>query len=63
MAFDQSKYVQEYAKENIIRKFLPFNKMNPDDMILLEWVKRQPNFTQYIKALIRADYERRKGST
>ena len=54
--FDKSKYDQEYAKKNIVRKNIPFNKTVPDDVKILEWLKDRPEgMTAYIKALILDD--------
>ena len=58
MSYDKARYDMDYAKKNITRKHIPFNKNNPDDMALLEWVNKQPNATQYIKNLIREDMVR-----
>lgn len=56
MAFDKSKYDQEYNKLHIRRKFIPFNDTNPDDCVMLEWLATKPNVTQYIKDLIMQDW-------
>lgn len=58
MAFDKGKYDQAYNRENITRKFIPFNKNTPEDVTLLEWINRQPNATAYIKKLVREDMEK-----
>lgn len=63
MAFDKSKYDQQYMREHVVRKFLSFNKGNPEDAKLLEWLQQQPNMAQYVKELIRADYYRRTAPT
>lgn len=55
--FDKSKYDQEYAKEHIRRKHIPFNDTNPEDAELLAWLAEQDNVTKYLKVLIRADME------
>ena len=55
---DKSKYDQEYAKKNIVRKNIPFNKTVPDDVKILEWLKDRPEgMTAYIKKLILDDIE------
>lgn len=51
----KSEYDMQYAKENIVRKFIPFNKAKADDVELLEYLATKDNVTQYIKELIRAD--------
>ena len=56
--FDKSKYDQEYAKEHIRRKHIPFNDTDPEDMLLWDWIRKQPNATQYIKKLIREDMQK-----
>ena len=53
------EYDLEYLKKNIFAKRVPFNRTQPEDMKLLEWVEAQGNFTQYVKRLIREDMERR----
>ena len=58
MAFDKGKYDQEYAKEHIKRKFIPFNNAVQDDAELLSWLATKKNVTQYVKRLIREDMER-----
>ncbi len=57
MAYNKSKYDQEYAKAHITRKFIPFNDQTPNDAELLSWLSGIENVTQYIKGLIRADME------
>ena len=58
MAFDKSRYDQEYNKQHITRKFIPFNDTVQDDAILLEWLAARGNVTQYVKRLIRDDMTR-----
>ena len=55
MAFDKGKYDQEYNREHIRRKFIPFNDTNKEDVELLAWLDQQGNVTQYIKRLIAED--------
>jgi hypothetical protein len=55
MAFDKGQYDIEYAKKNITRKFIPFNKAVKTDVDILNWLNQQDNVTQYIKSLILAD--------
>ena len=59
MAFDKIKYDTEYNAKNVTRKFLAFNKNDPDDMELLNWLKGigKGNVNEYVKGLIRADME------
>lgn len=60
MPFNKGKYDTEYNMNNVTRKFIPFNKNNPEDMALLEWVnaKGKGKVTEYIKSLIREDMGR-----
>lgn len=60
MAWDKKSYDAKYIKENIFCKRLPFNKSIPEDAELLSFVNSQPNFTAYIKGLIRQDLERKR---
>lgn len=46
-----SKYRSEKTKQLVIRFF-------PTDMEVMEYAKSQPNTTQYVKDLIRADMEK-----
>ena len=56
--FNQSEYVKRYQKENRIEKKVTFNRNNPDDMSILEWLKSRPEgMVHYIKSLIRSDME------
>lgn len=57
--FNQTQYIIEYNRENVARKFVPFNKKNSRDARLLEWARRYPNFTSYAKELIEKDKARR----
>ena len=56
--FDKAAYDARYLRENMIQKKIQFNRQNPADMKMLEWVTAQGNFTAYIKALIKRDMER-----
>ena len=58
MAFDKGKYDQEYNREHIRRKFIPFNDTVPEDAELLSWLSTKGNVTQYVKQLIREDMAR-----
>ena len=60
MGFNKSEYDQKYNRENIRRKFIPFNIQNPDDVEMLSWLKGK-NVTAYVKELIRADMENNRG--
>lgn len=60
MAWDKKSYDAKYIKENIFCKRLPFNRNNPEDAELLSFINKQPNFTAYVKDLIRKDMERQR---
>lgn len=54
--FDQAEYIRQYQRENRIEKKVTFNRNNPDDMALLEWLQSRPDgMVHYIKTLIRSD--------
>lgn len=55
MPFNKGEYDKEYNKNNITRKFIPFNKNNPEDVALLEWLNKRDNVTAYVKGLIKND--------
>lgn len=38
MPFNKSRYDTEYNRQNATRKFIPFNKNNPEDVALLDWL-------------------------
>ena len=61
MPSNKAKYDMEYAKAHITRKFIPFNDNVPEDVELLAWLTQQDNVTQYIKRLIKEDFELQKG--
>ena len=45
----------KYNRENIIQKILTFNRKNPDDMAILNYLKSKDNANGYIRQLIRFD--------
>ena len=53
MAFDQTKYIEGYIKENIKQVRVSLNKRHDADVI--EWLGKQPSASGYIKRLIRED--------
>ena len=57
MAFDKKQYDKKYNAENTTRKSLVFNKKDPEDRILLEYLnaKGARAANEYIKELIRDD--------
>ena len=59
MPFNKGKYDTEYNKTNVTRKFIPFNKNNPEDVALLDWLNRRDNVTAYVKQLIKQDIKHR----
>lgn len=57
--FNQAEYVKRYQRENRIEKKVTFNRNDPDDMRLLEWLTTRPGgMVRYIKTLIRSDMEK-----
>lgn len=57
--FDQAEYVKRYHREQVIGKKVTFNRNNPDDMALLQWLESQPEgMVGYMKRLIREDMGR-----
>lgn len=51
-------YDQDYIKKNLKRVLITFNRNNPSDMAIAEWIDKQPiSKNQYIKQLIRKDME------
>ncbi len=56
--FDQSKYTQQYIKDNIRQIRLTLNQKTEQDLI--DWMESQENKQGYLKALIRADMEKNK---
>ena len=56
MSDKKSRYDQEYMRQYITRKLIPFNKLKQDDMEILAWLNSRPEgATAYIKDLIRRD--------
>lgn len=53
--FDKSTYDKAYSKNNVTRLFIGFNHNKPDDVALLDWIRKKDNYSQYIKDLIRQD--------
>ena len=45
----------KYNRENIIQKILSFNRKNPEDMKILDFLKTKGNVSGYIKWLIKYD--------
>ncbi len=52
---DKKAYDIQYAKDNVVRKFIPFNKQVPEDARMLEHLNKKSNVTRYIKDLISED--------
>ena len=59
--FDQTQYIIDYNRQNVIVKRLPFNRLQDEDMELLTWAESHGNFTGYVKGLIRQDLETAQG--
>lgn len=53
----KTAYDMQYAKENVVKKLVPFNLRKPEDVALLDWLNRvgKGNVTGYIKGLIMKD--------
>ena len=60
MPTNKSAYDMRYAKAAVKRVQIPFNKNNETDVVLLEWLKSQPNMVAYVKKLMLDDIERQK---
>lgn len=59
--FDQAEYIRRYQRENRIEKKVTFNRHDPQDMILLDWLTSRPGgMVRYIKTLIRSDMDSHK---
>ena len=57
--FNQAEYIRRYQRENRIEKKVTFNRNDPGDMELLDWLTSRPDgMVRYIKNLIRADKEK-----
>lgn len=52
---NKAAYDVKYARENVTRKFIPFNRQNPQDQAMLDWLDEKENVTAYIKSLILGD--------
>ena len=60
MPFNKKEYDTKYNAENTTRKSIVFNKKNPDDMILLEYLNSKGTraANEYVKQLIRDDMKK-----
>lgn len=55
--FDKSTYDQQYAREKLARKMVPFNREHDADA--LAWLEHiDEPFAAYVKRLIREDMKR-----
>ena len=52
---NKSAYDVEYARDNVVRKVIPFNKRIPEDSRMLDWLDTKQNVTRYVKELIQDD--------
>lgn len=51
-------YDQNYIKKNLKRILLTFNRNNPSDMAIVEWLDQQPlSMNRYIKNLVQLDMQ------
>jgi len=51
-------YDARYIKANIRQRTLSFNRNNPEDMEMYDWIGKQENATQYLKSLVREDIKK-----
>lgn len=51
----KSAYNQEYNKKNIIQKLITFNRNNPEEIEIYNYLMTKRNVNGYIKQLIRED--------
>ena len=60
MPFDKVRYDMEYNAKNITRKSIVFNKKDPEDMAILEYLnaKGARAANEFIKQLIREDMKK-----
>ena len=56
--FNQNEYIQQYIRDHIKRRLIPFNMDKPEDKALWDWLDGVGNITEYIKNLIREDMEK-----
>ena len=52
---EKSARDMKYNRENIIPKMITFNRKNPEEMILFDYLIGKGNVNGYIKQLIRED--------
>lgn len=54
---NKATYDKKYQAENVTRKSIFFNKGNPEDLEMLEWLKEkgERRISGYVKGLIRDD--------
>ena len=58
MPTKKAEYDVKYNRENVTRKFIPFNRNSPEDVLMLEHLAKFGNVTRYVKRLIREDMRR-----
>ena len=56
----KAAYDMQYAKSNIVRKFIPFNKTVSEEAKMLDWLdgKGQGKMARYVKDLIYDDMKK-----
>lgn len=55
----QYEYNLQYLKNNVVRKNVIFNRLNPEDQRIMEWLDSQPEgISPYMKRLILEDMAR-----
>lgn len=48
--------------KKIVNKSVSFNVLDPDQMLMKEFVEQYPNFSGYMKRLIQRDMERKQSN-
>ena len=59
MAFDKRAYDKDYIEKQLVRVAISFNRNKPEDMDMLEHMRKQPEpMAAYIRRLIRDDMQK-----
>lgn len=57
--FNQSEYIQQYMKDNVVVKKVTFSRKRPEDMRMLRWMEdNKVNFSGLVKNMIREEMEK-----
>lgn len=54
-------YIRGYYKKTYSKICLTFRKDTPDEMEMIDFLRAQPSTVNYIKMLVKADMDKRKG--